>query len=39
MDDKKYWGGTDMVFQCLIDKKRTVFFSDIIKKVVKKEMW
>ncbi|MBT5237347.1 methyltransferase domain-containing protein [Candidatus Peregrinibacteria bacterium] len=36
MDDKKYWGGTDMVFQCLIDKKRTVFFSDIIKKVVKK---
>lgn len=35
MNEAEYWGSTDMVFQCLIDKKRTVFFGDVISNAVK----
>jgi type I protein arginine methyltransferase len=34
MTDTNYWGSTDMVFQCLIDKKRTLAFKNAISNSV-----
>lgn len=36
MHIQNYWGGTDMVFQCLIDEKRAKTFKRAIKNCVKK---
>ena len=32
----EYWGGSDMIFQCLIDRKRALMFKKVIDKFVTK---
>lgn len=36
VDIDNYWGGTDPVFQCLIDKKRVMAFQKVIKRTIKR---
>jgi predicted RNA methylase len=36
MSGQNYWGGSDLVFQCLVDEERVLGFKKIIEKCVKK---
>ena len=36
MDTREYWSGSDIVFNCLVDKKRVLALRNAIKKIVRK---